>query len=191
MIGNDLEQQEVKEKVEKYGSKEEEIQEKVQEKVENTRFEDDDDFIVDQENTISDVDVDMADFKLNVDRVPNGFHVDDEPEEMEVINNEDWEALDEGSNQDRKRALITSLGKYKRYEFGEIHKVISSSTTISKSKSKEVKSQKGNCSWSIHASRSNPKSKWFIRTLKYTHIFLQTTKIRACTATFISNQIID
>lgn len=97
--------------------------------MENTRFEDDDDFIVDQENTISDVDVDMADFKLNVgsdvewDRVPNGFHVDDEPEEMEVINNEDWEALDEGSNQDRKRALITSLGKYKRYEFGEIHKV--------------------------------------------------------------------
>lgn len=34
--------------------------------MENTRFEDDDDFIVDQENTISDVDVDMADFKLNV-----------------------------------------------------------------------------------------------------------------------------
>lgn len=35
MIGNDLEQQEVKEKVEKYGSKEEEIQEKV----ENYEFE--------------------------------------------------------------------------------------------------------------------------------------------------------
>ena len=100
-----------------------------EENVQNYELEDDD-FIVDQENTIHDVDVDMADFRLNVDSdmerddVLNGFPVDDEPEDMEVINNEDWESLDEGSDQDNKRrALIKSLGKPKKCSLGEIHKV--------------------------------------------------------------------
>ncbi|KAL4557497.1 hypothetical protein LXL04_035677 [Taraxacum kok-saghyz] len=101
-----------------------------EENVQNYELEDDD-FIVDQENTIHDVDVDMADFRLNVDSdmerddVLNGFPVDDEPEDMEVINYEDWESLDEGSDQDSKRrALIKSLGKPRKCSLGEIHKIL-------------------------------------------------------------------
>ncbi|KAL4558536.1 hypothetical protein LXL04_036737 [Taraxacum kok-saghyz] len=164
-----------------------------EENVQNYELEDDD-FIVDQENTIHDVDVDMADFRLNVDSdmerdyVLNGFPVDDEPEDMEVINNEDWESLDEGSDEDNKRrALIKSLGKPKNAALGKY----TSSKITSKCKGKEVNSQMSTCSWSIHASRTDLESDWFITTMHETHSCMKTRKLRACTATFISKQILD
>ncbi|CAI9283335.1 unnamed protein product [Lactuca saligna] len=41
---------------------------------------------------------------------------------MEVINNEEFESLDEGSDQDReRRALIRNLGKEKRCNLGSVH----------------------------------------------------------------------
>ncbi|KAL7598870.1 hypothetical protein Lser_V15G23623 [Lactuca serriola] len=72
---------------------------------------------MDEENNIEDVDVDMADFFLNVESDVEGACINDghEPEDMEVMNNEEFESLDEGSDQEReRRALIKKLGKEKR-----------------------------------------------------------------------------
>ncbi|CAI9264792.1 unnamed protein product [Lactuca saligna] len=79
------------------------------------------DDIMDEENNIEDVDVDMADFFLNVESDVEGACINDghEHEDMEVINNEEFESLDEGSDQDReRRALIKNLGKEKRCSLG-------------------------------------------------------------------------
>ncbi|CAI9286001.1 unnamed protein product [Lactuca saligna] len=206
------------------------------------------DDIMDEENNIEDVDVDMADFFVNVESDVEGACINDghEPEDMEVINNEEFESLDEGSDQDReRRALIRNLGKEKRCNFGSVHiqsfsvgqkfkskkelkelidvhaletrrnlffkkndsqrlraqcrgvvpvinkGQVGTKPTTSKSKGKEVKTQKETCGWYIHASRSNPESDWFIRTLNQTHTCLQTRKLRACTASLICKKIID
>nr|KAJ0201017.1 hypothetical protein LSAT_V11C600322690 [Lactuca sativa] len=68
---------------------------------------------------------------------------------------------------------------------------VGSQATTSKRKGKELKTQKVTCGWYIHASRSNPGSDWFIRTLNQTHTCLQTRKLRACTASLISKKIFD
>nr|KAJ0202613.1 hypothetical protein LSAT_V11C500266050 [Lactuca sativa] len=201
------------------------------------------DDIMDVDNNIQDVDVDMGDFTLNVESDVEGGH---EPEDMEVINNEEFESLDEGSDQDReRRALIKNLRKEKRCSLGVVHKQsfsvgdkfnskkelkeaidlhalesrrnlffkkndnvrlraqcrgvvpvtnkgqVGSQATTSKRKGKELKTQKVTCGWYIHASRSNPESDWFIRTLNQTHTCLQTRKLRACTASLISKKIFD
>nr|KAJ0190181.1 hypothetical protein LSAT_V11C800400300 [Lactuca sativa] len=201
------------------------------------------DDIMDVDNNIQDVDVDMGDFTLNVESDVEGGH---EPEDMEVINNEEFESLDEGSDQDReRRALIKNLRKEKRCSLGVVHKQsfsvgdkfnskkelkeaidlhalesrrnlffkkndnvrlraqcrgvvpvtnkgqVGSQATTSKRKGKELKTQKVTCGWYIHASRSNPESDWFIRTLNQNHTCLQTRKLRACTASLISKKIFD
>ncbi|XP_052626958.1 uncharacterized protein LOC128133526 [Lactuca sativa] len=159
------------------------------------------DDIMDEENNIEDVDEDMADFCLNVESDVEGACINDghEPEDMEVINNDEFKSLDEGSDQDReRRALIKNLGKEKRLRAhcrGVVPIInkgqVGTQPTTSKSKSKEVKTQKETCGWYIHASRSNPESDWFIRTLNQTHTCLQTRKLRACTASLICKKIID
>nr|KAJ0214127.1 hypothetical protein LSAT_V11C400164800 [Lactuca sativa] len=150
---------------------------------------------MDEENNIEDVDVDMAAFCLNVESDVEGACINDghEPEDMEVINNEEFESLDEGSNQDReRRALIKNLGKEKRLRAqcrGVVPVInkgqVGTQPTTSKSKGKEVKTQKETCGWYIHASRSNPESDWFIRTLNQTHTCLKTRKLRASIASLI------
>ena len=208
------------------------------------------DDIMDVDNNIQDVDVDMGDFTLNVESDVEGSCINvvhgHEPEDMEVINNEEFESLDEGSDQDReRRALIKNLRKEKRCSLGVVHKQsfsvgdkfnskkelkeaidlhalesrrnlffkkndnvrlraqcrgvvpvtnkgqVGSQATTSKRKGKELKTQKVTCGWYIHASRSNPESDWFIRTLNQTHTCLQTRKLRACTASLISKKIFD
>nr|KAJ0185983.1 hypothetical protein LSAT_V11C900495000 [Lactuca sativa] len=82
------------------------------------------DDIMDEESNIEDVDVDMADFFLNVESDVEGACINDvhEPEDMKVINNEEFKSLDEGSDQDReRRALIKNLGKEKRCNLGSVH----------------------------------------------------------------------
>ncbi|CAI9304095.1 unnamed protein product [Lactuca saligna] len=76
------------------------------------------DDIMDVDNNIQDVDVDMGDFTLNVESDVEGSCINvvhgHEPEDMEVINHEEFESLDEGSDQDReRRALIKNLRKEK------------------------------------------------------------------------------
>nr|KAJ0201766.1 hypothetical protein LSAT_V11C600334450 [Lactuca sativa] len=213
------------------------------------------DELVDDENNVSEVEVDMTDFNLNLDKdygcvQMDGFHngvgTNDEHEDIEVIDNDRWYYLDEGSEDERKRrCVLKNLAKEKRCSLGNIHKasfyvgqkfkskkelkekidmhaletrrnlyykkndklrlralcrgvvpVINASgvvglNTKNKSKGKEVNSEKVNCSWFLHASRSNTESPWFVRTLNDNHTCLQSRKIRACTATFISKRIMD
>ncbi|XP_052624735.1 uncharacterized protein LOC128132269 [Lactuca sativa] len=85
------------------------------------------DDIMDVDNNIQDVDVDMGDFTLNVESDVEGSCINvvhgHEPEDMEVINNEEFESLDEGSDQDReRRAIIKNLRKEKRCSLGAVHK---------------------------------------------------------------------
>nr|KAJ0227649.1 hypothetical protein LSAT_V11C100003630 [Lactuca sativa] len=213
------------------------------------------DELVDDENNVSEVEVDMTDFNLNLDKdygcvQMDGFHTrvgtNDEHEDIEVIDNDRWDSLDEGSEDERKRrCVLKNLAKEKRCSLGNVHKasfyvgqkfksmkelkekidmhaletrrnlyykkndklrlralcrgvvpVINASgvvglNTKNKSKGKEVNSKKVNCSWFLHASRSNTESPWFVRTLNDNHTCLQSRKIRACTATFISKRIMD
>nr|KAJ0219485.1 hypothetical protein LSAT_V11C300105150 [Lactuca sativa] len=76
--------------------------------------------------------------------------------------------------------------KLRLWEFGVVW-----FNTKSKSKGKEVNLDKVNCSWFLHASRSNTESPWFVRTLNYNNTCLQSRKIRPCTTTFISKKIMD
>nr|KAJ0217714.1 hypothetical protein LSAT_V11C300139290 [Lactuca sativa] len=147
------------------------------------------DNIMDEENNIQDVDVDMADFCLNVESDVEGACINDvyghEPEDMEVINNEEFESLDEGSDQDReRRALIKNLGKEKGAALGH--------------SAEEVYLPSIKVKWRLNlplqkarAKKSNPESDWFIRTINQTHTCLQTRKLMACTASLICKRIID
>ncbi|XP_052621580.1 uncharacterized protein LOC111904117 [Lactuca sativa] len=160
------------------------------------------DDIMDVDNNIQDVDVDMGDFTLNFESDVEGSCINvvhgHEPEDMEVINNEEFESLDEGSDQDReRRALIKNLRKEKRCSLGAVHKQSFSVGDKFNSK-KELKE-----AIDLHALESrrnlffkkmtmlNPESNWFIRTLNQTHTCLQTRKPRACTASLISKKIFD
>ncbi|CAI9296381.1 unnamed protein product [Lactuca saligna] len=85
------------------------------------------DDIMDVDNNIQDVDVDMGDFTLNVESDVEGSCINvvhgHEHEDIEVINNEEFKSLDEGSDQDReRRALIKNLRKEQRCSLGEVHK---------------------------------------------------------------------
>nr|KAJ0185193.1 hypothetical protein LSAT_V11C900500550 [Lactuca sativa] len=95
---------------------------------------DDSDFWVDEDNIIPDVQVDMRDFYMNIDleaeflekRLPKHRENDSDEvnEELDVIDNDQWDSLDEGSDIDRKRrVVIKELGKETRCSQGEIHKV--------------------------------------------------------------------
>ncbi|CAI9261810.1 unnamed protein product [Lactuca saligna] len=98
---------------------------------------DDSDFWVDEDNIIPEVEVDMKDFYMSVDleaefmekRVTNPMHNDSgedpkDPEDLDVIDNDRWDSMDEGSDMERKRrVLLKELGKETRCSQGEIHKV--------------------------------------------------------------------
>ncbi|KAL4554369.1 hypothetical protein LXL04_039506 [Taraxacum kok-saghyz] len=206
------------------------------------------DDLVDEENNVPEVEVDMADFTLNLDGDESEIHIDggaaDEEvdEDLDVIDNERWDSLDEGSNDDmRRRNVLKNLGKEKRCNLGNVHKpsfyvgkkfkskkelkdlvdahaiqtrnnlyfekndklrlwakcrgvVVGSLSSgvvgTTKSKDKCVKSKKEGCKWALHASRSNEESDWFVKTLKDNHSCLRSKNLRACTATFLSKEIL-
>ncbi|CAI9295180.1 unnamed protein product [Lactuca saligna] len=86
---------------------------------------DDSDFWVDEDNIIPDVKVDMRDFYMNIDLEAKFLEKrlskhrendsDEVNEELDVIDNDQWDSLDEGSDIDRKRrAVIKELGKETR-----------------------------------------------------------------------------
>ncbi|CAI9291361.1 unnamed protein product [Lactuca saligna] len=90
------------------------------------------DELVDDEDNISEVEVDMTDFNLNLDkdygcvqmdRFHNGVGTNDEHEDIEVIDNDRWDSLDEGSEDERKkRCALNNLAKEKRCSLGNVHK---------------------------------------------------------------------
>ncbi|CAI9267133.1 unnamed protein product [Lactuca saligna] len=102
---------------------------------ENQNSEDEDsDFMIDEDNIIEDVEVDMEDFNLNIDIEVefNGCQSlggqrnedSDEEEDVEVIDNDEWDSLSEDSGDNRKRrGMIKELGKQTLCSAGEVHKV--------------------------------------------------------------------
>nr|KAJ0187188.1 hypothetical protein LSAT_V11C900484710 [Lactuca sativa] len=103
---------------------------------------------VDEDNIIPDVELDIKDFYMNIDleaeflekRVTkhSDNESEDDPEELDVIDNEQWDSLDEGSDIERKmRVVLKELGKETRCSQGEIHKV--TFRIRQKYKSKELK----------------------------------------------------
>ncbi|KAL4558919.1 hypothetical protein LXL04_037124 [Taraxacum kok-saghyz] len=83
--------------------------------------------LVDEENNVPEVEVDMADFTLNLDgdeSNTDGGVVDEEiDEDLDVIDNEKRDSLDEGSDDDmRRRNVLKNLAKEKRCNLGNVHK---------------------------------------------------------------------
>ncbi|KAL4589414.1 hypothetical protein LXL04_002321 [Taraxacum kok-saghyz] len=195
------------------------------------------DDLVDEENKVPEVEVDMADFTLNLYRDESEVHINGGAADEEV--DEDLDIIDnEGSDDDmRRRNVLKNLGKEKRCNLGNVHKasfyvgqkfkskkelkdlidahaiqtrknlyfekndklrlrakcrgvVVGSLSSgvvgTTKSKDKCVNSKKK----ALHASRSNEESDWFVKTLKDNHSCLRSRKLRACTATFLSKEIL-
>lgn len=77
------------------------------------------------------MDVGMVYFRINIDidvEFVGGVHIvipkGDEQEDIQVINNDECDSLDDGSNKDNKRrATIKDLGKEKTCSLGEVHKI--------------------------------------------------------------------
>ncbi|CAI9265993.1 unnamed protein product [Lactuca saligna] len=103
---------------------------------ENQNSEDEDsDFMIDEDHIIEDVEVDMEDFNLNIDtevefngcQSLGGVQINedsDEQEDLEVIDNDEWDSLSDDSGDNRKRReMIKELGKQTLCSVGEVHKV--------------------------------------------------------------------
>nr|KAJ0204637.1 hypothetical protein LSAT_V11C500292560 [Lactuca sativa] len=94
----------------------------------------DSDAIVDIDNEVDDIDVDMSDFRMNIDEGVeySGFRFNndvedeqetDEEEDLEVINCDEWESLGEDYDTEKnRRVLLKQLGKEKVCSHGEVHK---------------------------------------------------------------------
>ncbi|KAL4564307.1 hypothetical protein LXL04_028367 [Taraxacum kok-saghyz] len=85
------------------------------------------DDLVDEENNVPEVEVDMADFTLNLDgdesNTDGGVADEEIDEDLDVIDNERWDSLDEGSDDDmRRRNVLKNLAKEKRCNLGNVHK---------------------------------------------------------------------
>ncbi|XP_023748156.1 uncharacterized protein LOC111896393 [Lactuca sativa] len=94
---------------------------------------DDNDYWVDEDNVIEDVEVDMRDFNMSIAtkvefldkraRNPIQHESDEEVDELDVIDNVAFDSVDEDSDQDRKRrAVLKQLSKEKSCSLGEVHK---------------------------------------------------------------------
>nr|KAJ0184472.1 hypothetical protein LSAT_V11C900490150 [Lactuca sativa] len=167
---------------------------------------DDNDYWVDEDNVIEDVEVDMRDFNMSIAtkvefldkraRNPIQHESDEEVDELDVIDNVAFDSVDEDSDQDRKRrAVLKQLSKEKSCS------LVSGPTQAEKrkGKSKEKDKQGGtsqekadsSCPWMLHASRSSDASSWYIKTYEDKHTCMNTRKVRAATTKFMSKQIMD
>nr|KAJ0199300.1 hypothetical protein LSAT_V11C600321330 [Lactuca sativa] len=100
----------------------------------NSEDSEDGDFMVDEDNLIPDIEVDMGNFHMGIDtdaeylgseyKFHEGNDVQEEVEDIEVINNDEWDSMGEDSDNDSKRReIIKQLGKERVCSHGEVHKV--------------------------------------------------------------------
>nr|KAJ0197500.1 hypothetical protein LSAT_V11C700347660 [Lactuca sativa] len=93
----------------------------------------DNDYWVDEDNVIDDVEVDMRDFNISIDtkaefldkrvRNPRQHESDEVPDKFDVIENDAFYYMDGDSDHERKRrAAIKRLCKEKSYYLSEVHK---------------------------------------------------------------------
>ncbi|KAL4587841.1 hypothetical protein LXL04_000715 [Taraxacum kok-saghyz] len=80
----------------------------------------DSDFFIDDDNIIEDVEVDMEDFYMNIDTGAETNELSNEAEDIEVINNDEFDSLSDDSRDTRRRKLLKELGKQKVCSEGEI-----------------------------------------------------------------------
>ncbi|KAL4584618.1 hypothetical protein LXL04_009222 [Taraxacum kok-saghyz] len=85
---------------------------------------------------------------------------------------------------DKKRLRAICKGKV-AFTKPEVDAPSNDSTTGNK------KTKADSCPWILHASRSTEESSWYIKTYEQVHTCLNSRKIKAATAKFLSNQIVD
>ncbi|KAL4592504.1 hypothetical protein LXL04_005502 [Taraxacum kok-saghyz] len=73
----------------------------------------DSDFFIDEDNIIEDVEVDMEDFYMNIDTGAETNELSSEAEDLEVIDNDEFDSLSDDSRDTRRRELLKELGKQK------------------------------------------------------------------------------
>lgn len=87
----------------------------------------------DEENMVSDVHVDMDDFDITIETdehvlvrdntMTTNVDVEDEAEDIEVIDNEEWDSFgDESDNDSKRKRIMKNLGKDKTCSEGHVHK---------------------------------------------------------------------
>ncbi|KAI3791870.1 hypothetical protein L2E82_05734 [Cichorium intybus] len=87
----------------------------------------------DEENMISDVHVDMDDFDISIETdehvlvrdntMTTNVDVEDEADDIEVIDNEEWDSFgDESDNDSKRKRIMKNLGKDKTCSEGHVHK---------------------------------------------------------------------
>ncbi|KAL4556249.1 hypothetical protein LXL04_038894 [Taraxacum kok-saghyz] len=87
------------------------------------------DFIVDEENYVSDVEMDMSDFHMNIDldveyvkrSTPTEENEEGDVEDVEVIDNDEWDSLGEDSGDEKRKSLLKQLRKEKRCSHGVVY----------------------------------------------------------------------
>ncbi|KAJ9555992.1 hypothetical protein OSB04_010606 [Centaurea solstitialis] len=72
-------------------------------------------------------------------------------------------------------------------EMNKEHGVGSSTSVGSKSKG----SDSGSCPWLLHVSKGKHDATWMVKTFEDTHKCLQSMKVRACTASFLSKAVVE
>ncbi|KAL4575660.1 hypothetical protein LXL04_022511 [Taraxacum kok-saghyz] len=83
----------------------------------------DSNFFIDEDNIIEDVEVDMEDFYMNIDTGAETNELSNEAEDIEVIDNDEFDSLSDDSRDTRRRKLLNELGKQKVCSEGEVHNV--------------------------------------------------------------------
>ncbi|CAI9301668.1 unnamed protein product [Lactuca saligna] len=159
----------------------------------NDEFDDDSesedsDFFIDEDNLIHDVDVDMKDFHMNIDKdvewvggsSESNVPEDTQQGDLEVINTE---VLLSGSSSDeandgKRRKTIRAI--HRAYENDAALGTIPNLATNEEEK----------CPWVIYCSKWKRDIDWMVKTYTKEHRCLQTRKVKACDYKFLSEHIV-
>ncbi|KAL4590453.1 hypothetical protein LXL04_003383 [Taraxacum kok-saghyz] len=83
----------------------------------------DSDFFIDEDNIIEDFEVYMENFYMNLDTGAETNELFDEAEDLEVIDNDEFDSLSDDLRDTRRRELLMKLGKQKVCSEGEVRNV--------------------------------------------------------------------
>nr|KAJ0190736.1 hypothetical protein LSAT_V11C800440920 [Lactuca sativa] len=96
--------------------------------------EEDSDFLEDEENYVSDIEVDMSDFYMNVDldveyvdrgkgvEIENEFVDTEDVEDVEIIDNDEWDSLGEDSDDERRKPILKTDVHAITFQVGQKYK---------------------------------------------------------------------
>nr|GEU94423.1 hypothetical protein [Tanacetum cinerariifolium] len=135
----------------------------------------DSDFLVNPDNMIDDVDVDMTEFKSNIDA------------NVEWVGSKAIFGCKDGDDDSGSKGVVSSglKGKGQSKEKGQV----SGSKGKSNNKTKAsggIKDKGEYCPWSLQCSKLPNEETWVVKTIKDTHKYLQSRIVKKCTASFLS-----